>query len=421
VNQGNIVEFVGEKFDVTKNLDFLLKSYGRGEIAGFNGSFITYDIDYNYLSSAVFKNGKKISAKTEIINVDRDGLQLELKKNDGVKIQLNKQASVSKMSYLGCPVVYPVWWGPPLYEIGEDCIVSVTVVTTYDSDGCVISQDYNYNGHTCPSDETADESGSGESGSGSGDGGDEPPYGGGGETPCQKAKNLAQKLNNMLAQTAVQERLTSLQDLHSNSPIEHGFAVIKTATGYEATQIISGTYNSVTFTGLGDNVVFIVHTHPESTGSAIHSSTDIYQLNDFRNSPDFLGSIVVRGDDMHVLSITDAAQYDAFLQKSDQKGWYDQNSKNGWMKKTSIYKGYEGFIRNIREVYQGDLTYATQLYIMEQYKMGVTLQEWKNGGFVSRKADVGYNNGTGSSTPIGGKWNIINSPYSGVTIEVKCN
>lgn len=241
------------------------------------------------------------------------------------------------------------------------------------------------------------------------------------ETPCGKAKRLAQELKNALNDVGVNSQMNLLKSLHNNSSVEHGFAIKKTANGYEVTPIVSGTANSVSFSGLDSDVIVLVHTHPASTGSAIHSSTDIYGLNDFRSNPDFLGSIVVRGSDMHALSITDGDKYDAFIQKSNQKGWYDQTNPTGWKEKTVIYRDYKRFQDNIKGVYQGgDLTYPTQLYMIEKYNMGVTFQEWKNGSFESRRIDLEYNNSAGSSTTIGGGGNVINSPYTEINIEVKC-
>src|SRR5699024_8015416 len=81
VNRGNIIEFLGRKYDVTENLDFLLKSFGKNEVKGFNGSFITYDINYNYVSSDVFQDGKKIiNAESRIKTLNKESLPPELKK-----------------------------------------------------------------------------------------------------------------------------------------------------------------------------------------------------------------------------------------------------------------------------------------------------------------------------------------------------
>lgn len=80
VNRGNIIEFLGRKYDVTENLDFLLNSFGKNEVEGFNGSFITYDINYNYVTSVVFQDGKKIkNAESRIKTLDKESLSPELK------------------------------------------------------------------------------------------------------------------------------------------------------------------------------------------------------------------------------------------------------------------------------------------------------------------------------------------------------
>lgn len=80
VNRGNIIEFLGREYDVTENLDFLLNSFGKNEVEGFNGSFITYDINYNYVTSVVFQDGKKIkNAESRIKTLDKESLPPELK------------------------------------------------------------------------------------------------------------------------------------------------------------------------------------------------------------------------------------------------------------------------------------------------------------------------------------------------------
>jgi len=142
VADGNIVEFVGEKYDVSKNLDFLLQAFGKEEVTGFNGSFITYDINYGYINSAVFKNGKKVNATTEIQTLDKSSVYQALQKHTVFGKPIKKLASTTPMAFGDeeCDDVYPTWNGPPISGFGEDCVVNVTVTTVYDPfSGCAIS------------------------------------------------------------------------------------------------------------------------------------------------------------------------------------------------------------------------------------------------------------------------------------------
>lgn len=239
--------------------------------------------------------------------------------------------------------------------------------------------------------------------------------------PCDAAKDLTQALNDALATQDVQDMMTALKGT-VNSSVEHGFLITKDASGFHVTPMETGTATSVQFTtDASTNVVFVVHVHPPNA-SAAPSSTDIYGLNDY--GADFEGSIILHGNDMYLMSITDEAAYDKFNLKSNQKGYYDKDSPSGWKEKSSIDDEFDSFSRDYTELYKGvDATYPTQLHLMERFNMGITLQKWDPAANKFSPEDVSaeYNNNTGSSTTIGGGGNQINSRYKKIEVnKVNC-
>lgn len=66
VSKGVIMEFLGKKYDVRRNLDKLIANADRQTIEDFNGTIFTYDVNYSQLGSAVFENGVKLEAKAQL-------------------------------------------------------------------------------------------------------------------------------------------------------------------------------------------------------------------------------------------------------------------------------------------------------------------------------------------------------------------
>lgn len=254
----------------------------------------------------------------------------------------------------------------------------------------------------------------------------DPPSGGGGgttannppkKTPCDEAKELTMALNEALAELEIKGTLDALKG-KKNDNIEHGFLITKDANGFHATPIVAGTTNSVGFTTNSDTeVIFVAHVHPPNT-SAAPSSTDILALGNY--GPSFEGNIIIHGDDMYLVSITDEANYVKFAQKSSEKDYHDKDSSNGWKKKSSIADDFDSFTADYTNIYKGvDATFPAQLHLINRYKMGITVQKWDEDTkrFKPQKLDLEYNNSTGSSSTIGGSGNAINSKYKKIEVS----
>ncbi|MBK0384453.1 hypothetical protein I5M32_15920 [Pedobacter sp. SD-b] len=253
--------------------------------------------------------------------------------------------------------------------------------------------------------------GSGDNGDDSGDN-PEPP-----DDPCAEAKKLTAALNEALAKQEVQDQLNALKGF-KNSSNEHGFIITKDATGYHVSDIIPGTANNVNLPG-DPNVVFIAHEHTLNA-SAAPSSTDIYGLGGHNAS--FEGNIIIYGDDMYLLSVTDQAKYDSFVLKSNQKGYYDKDASNGWKKETKIDDEFGEFVGEFSKLNPGsDATYPTQQYLMDRFNMGLTLQKWSgtDNAFYPEELNVEENDDTGSSTTLGGGGNVIKSKYKKIEVNKK--
>jgi|GEM_PF-2920354 len=237
------------------------------------------------------------------------------------------------------------------------------------------------------------------------------------KTPCQEAKDLTNALNAALAKKRVKDGMDSLK-LMVNSSVEHGFLITKNSSGYTALPIVEGTGSNVEFTyPSGTEVEFVVHVHTLDKSIA-PSSTDIYGLNNY--GPGFKGNIILHGTDMYLLSVTDRTKYNAFITKSTSNGYYDRFSENGWKKDSRIYDEYESFSQDYAKMNPGDDgAYPAQLHLMEEFKMGTTLQKWNAESNKFQPVDVvaEYRDMTGSSTKLGGSGNVLNSRYE--KIEVK--
>lgn len=185
VKLGVIVEFLGEKYDVTSNLDFLLKSLGKEEIDGFNGAILQYDINYRPMESVRYTMGKKDKAVTPVLKALSSKEITDIfpyGKGKREKVTVTKLAIVNpgrKVMYtFPCSSNVPVTWTNMLPEnLCEDALITIYTQYYY-TYGCLDWVTITYISHTCPpgSSGSGDDSGSG---SGSGDGGGDPEYGGG--------------------------------------------------------------------------------------------------------------------------------------------------------------------------------------------------------------------------------------------------
>ncbi len=183
VSDGRIVEFVGENYDVTSNIDLLLRNYDESSIPSFSGAILQYDVNYQSLISHSYVEGQLDGVKKELQNiVGSKNLTTEAARSQLQRITLTQGSNQRSSSLYPCdpPGVSVV--GVPS-GLGPDCVV--TFLVTSISDGyCVSLVTYNYISHTCPSAGSAGSGSGSGNGSGSGGGGTGgPPYGGGGGTP----------------------------------------------------------------------------------------------------------------------------------------------------------------------------------------------------------------------------------------------
>jgi|GEM_PF-4924303 len=179
ISGGRIVEFVGEGYDVSSNIDRLLELYRSNAIPDFTGLVLEYDVNYEPLSKRSFTDGKKDSRDIELVNVP----VLDWKESLGgilPEIQFGEKTMSKEVhaSALGCNPYEEIYNGVPS-GLAEDCVITFSV-TTNSYNGCITKKTYNYLSHSCPSHEGSG-SGSNSGGSGSAGGGDAPPYGGGGQ------------------------------------------------------------------------------------------------------------------------------------------------------------------------------------------------------------------------------------------------
>lgn len=57
INDGGIIEFLGDKYDVHLHSDFLMQHYNQDSIPNFNGSIFQYDPSYRHKSGVSYKDG----------------------------------------------------------------------------------------------------------------------------------------------------------------------------------------------------------------------------------------------------------------------------------------------------------------------------------------------------------------------------
>ena len=130
--------------------------------------------------------------------------------------------------------------------------------------------------------------------------------------------------------------------------------------------------------------------------------------------------MTVQGDNVHLLSITDQERYQRFLLNKDK--YYDRDARYGWKKDSKIDIDFESFSEDYAEMHRGvDATYPTQLYLMDRYKMGVTLQRMNaDGSFSTLKTNANRKMGTGAGTTMNMGGQTINSDYDRIEIIVDC-
>ena len=64
IMNGKIVEFIGDADFITKNPKVLITRYQNDAIIGYNGSVMTYDVNYRFLGGRAFENGTYVGQAT---------------------------------------------------------------------------------------------------------------------------------------------------------------------------------------------------------------------------------------------------------------------------------------------------------------------------------------------------------------------
>ncbi|OOG19770.1 hypothetical protein BWD42_07675 [Sphingobacterium sp. CZ-UAM] len=235
---------------------------------------------------------------------------------------------------------------------------------------------------------------------------------------CKKLREMASKIDAIRNDPKVKAAMEKLMKDFKDSPNEHGFTVKLTANGLEVSEIIKGSENSLEVP-YDENTILVVHTHPKGS-SVVHSSTDIYSLANHRKNPSFLGSVTVQGDQIHLLSITNLERYEYFIQSKDKD--YDRSTLSGWKEQSRLDNDFLSFSGQYAQMYRGvDATYPTQLYLMDKYKMGVSLFRMNSDGSSSPiKVTATRKMTLGSSTTMNMGGQTINSDYESIDIYEDC-
>jgi hypothetical protein len=251
--------------------------------------------------------------------------------------------------------------------------------------------------------------------------------------PCDSAKALAAKIDSILRDPAMKKSLDSFVNKYKNNINEYGIALIKNKDGsYAFTNVFtSNSSNHIewNFTGNPD-IITLIHVHPPGS-SAAPSPMDLFGLAEF-NNPNFVGSIIISGNDRYMINITDRDKFNRFIANKDS--YYDPTTESQWKKKSTVSKSYYDFLRNTEGVYQGsDRVLAAQLYVMENftdkiakqkiYGMGISLQQWDSGNntfnAITTEAKTKPIN-AGSGTTLSGGGQVIHSPYESIEVKTKC-
>ncbi|SFA41224.1 hypothetical protein SAMN04488511_102274 [Pedobacter suwonensis] len=203
INDGNIIEFIGRDYDVQDHIDHLLKNYDGRAIDGFNGGIIKYDINYRFITSRYFINGKTQASHISINNASYKTM---------MSVNTGTQSRVALSSAGLCaPSVKEYINMPP--NLAPDCIIQAFMEET-SVDGCVTHVTYTYISHTCPGGvSTGQGSGQGGgSGSGSGTSSGNPDYGGGGSSEFSGLDSATLLADGNAAIEDIQEYLNCFND-----------------------------------------------------------------------------------------------------------------------------------------------------------------------------------------------------------------
>ena len=308
VSDGRIVEILGENYNVDDHLDPLLERLSQGQITGFNGAVYNYDIDYNFLSSDVYKDGNKTNMRSKIVSSS----ELNLKIADVVTTSSD------------CDYITPIRIGYPA-SFCSGALISERIDYTYDEDGCLYFASFTYLSHTCPGGQGGG-SGSGGNGSGSDSGSDSPPYGGPGgpgtpapqttPNPCARAKDLERTTSGFKTILDALANGTSINNFESGTYSANG--VIHSSNGPAGTH----SWPAPQLTNIQNKSLdFMFHNHYSDTANpsySIFSFDDVvafssYVGNDKTKDPgSFIFGVTTSQGTNYVLAIENKTKFDAF-------------------------------------------------------------------------------------------------------------
>jgi hypothetical protein len=142
-SNGSILEFMGYNYNVSDNLEKLLKEYGNGVIPGFSGTILEYNINYKRQNSSIYEDGKRLNA-TSFLTHEKAG------KTSTIQIAEAKKQTMSSVT-----IEYVDW----TYNLAEDCSRDFETASYFTNDHLtrIVYTEFSY---SCPSEESNSGSGS---------------------------------------------------------------------------------------------------------------------------------------------------------------------------------------------------------------------------------------------------------------------
>jgi uncharacterized membrane protein YgcG len=109
ITSARIVEFVGDKYDVTANLDYLIANIGKKQIPGFNGGIFQYSVNYLKNGNWIYENGSRTKKQGgfNIVSIRKGVLRMSAKdvsipQLNGSALQANS-LNTNSIPCTGCP------------------------------------------------------------------------------------------------------------------------------------------------------------------------------------------------------------------------------------------------------------------------------------------------------------------------------
>ncbi|WP_152909115.1 hypothetical protein [Chryseobacterium sp. Hurlbut01] len=207
------------------------------------------------------------------------------------------------------------------------------------------------------------------------------------DNPCNQITNNVAKAKEIMNETKVVAKLTSIQPNIATDTVEKGFNFGKTKSGAYET---SGTYTG-TLTGLSNMPVtestFTVngsfHSHPTLNAYECISVADLYAFYTAHQSNIHFSTLFVLGatGSVYNLSITDPVKFSTFT-GSYPENTYSNTAEGIWKEATDIGKDFEDVQKKFEK--QGkteDEAFAlAQAYVLKKYDIGITISKQDSSG-----------------------------------------